>query len=662
MKLLFENWREYLNEDEFYEVDASDENEEYCPACVEEEKQKACKPTKGKRFAKRVDGKCRSYGQSGKAKDGGDRIRPGTAKADAYCARSAGIKKCKNPPCANTLSRKKWKCQGKRSVEDELQEKTRAAKKGIQLPSAADKLKEYLPENDRHPTHYMQFSDVNKLGINPKSTYNTPLGIYSYPITSLTYRKFARGKLPFAQDRKFVLVFKPREGANIVYSWGDENNGGVSDEDFSKGVIALFSDKAAAIAKSDTMSREFQKYKHGWAMSQEERKKVASDLINAVQDEDEKATRRWEKNPMVRLFVKVIVDKWAAPPYNKFEKYEHAVESFQSMFDLKDPYYGPYVGGIASDFTKADFLKIGAGLAPLAGGLEVAAEKNLEAFQKQEGYVASDDLSVAKATPTYKKMLQNTYKKHNMGHLWWLTRQVSSSDNSKIWRTLLQKVLGIDGVVDVAGEGLIHDAEPIQGVFFSRSAIDQVATIPNTETPDAISRRETAKTTQDIERWFVGYYADIFGGKPRKSQVAGFPNDLIKLWNKNKSELWFAPDEISSFRKFSNWLLGISQEDVLFVSGTQANAEQKRATLKNEIDARVFDLWDITYFNKFKDQLLVKNPKIEVSPKELKQLKDEMADMTFKFYDAVKGGSMNIKDAVEKTKKAHEDILNTLFH
>lgn len=90
--------------------------EEYEALMDEKKKKKACKPAKGKRFAKRVNGKCRSYGQSGKAKDGGDRIRPGTAKADAYCARSAGIKKCKNPPCANTLSRKKWKCQGKRSV------------------------------------------------------------------------------------------------------------------------------------------------------------------------------------------------------------------------------------------------------------------------------------------------------------------------------------------------------------------------------------------------------------------------------------------------------------------------------------------------------------------------------------------------------------------
>ena len=82
----------------------------------EKKKKKACKPAKGKRFAKREDGKCRSYGQEGKAKGGGDRIRPGTAKGDAYCARSAKIKKCKNPPCANALSRKKWKCRGSKSV------------------------------------------------------------------------------------------------------------------------------------------------------------------------------------------------------------------------------------------------------------------------------------------------------------------------------------------------------------------------------------------------------------------------------------------------------------------------------------------------------------------------------------------------------------------
>jgi len=79
-------------------------------------------PAKGKRFVKVVKnpktGRTRkvSYGQAGKSKSGTDRIQPGTKKGDAYCARSAGIKKCKNPPCANDLSRKKWRCRGKKSM------------------------------------------------------------------------------------------------------------------------------------------------------------------------------------------------------------------------------------------------------------------------------------------------------------------------------------------------------------------------------------------------------------------------------------------------------------------------------------------------------------------------------------------------------------------
>ena len=100
----------------------SKKNEELNEEEMEEaKKKKPCKPSKGKRFAKRVDGKCRSFGQKGQAKGGGDRIRPGTKKGDAYCARSAKIKKCKNPPCANALSRKKWKCRGSKSMKEQTE-------------------------------------------------------------------------------------------------------------------------------------------------------------------------------------------------------------------------------------------------------------------------------------------------------------------------------------------------------------------------------------------------------------------------------------------------------------------------------------------------------------------------------------------------------------
>ena len=87
------------------------------------------KPSKGKRFVKVVTNpktgrkKKVSYGQAGQAKSGGDRIRPGTKKGDAYCARSMGIKyrqsvkKQNDPNTPNNLSRKKWKCRGKKSMK-----------------------------------------------------------------------------------------------------------------------------------------------------------------------------------------------------------------------------------------------------------------------------------------------------------------------------------------------------------------------------------------------------------------------------------------------------------------------------------------------------------------------------------------------------------------
>jgi hypothetical protein len=72
---------------------------------------KVGKPAKGKAIAVVVGGKKRSVGQAGVVP------KPGTAKGDAYCARSQKIKKCKDAPCANDISRKRWGCRGKKSIK-----------------------------------------------------------------------------------------------------------------------------------------------------------------------------------------------------------------------------------------------------------------------------------------------------------------------------------------------------------------------------------------------------------------------------------------------------------------------------------------------------------------------------------------------------------------
>lgn len=79
------------------------------------------KPAKGKAKVKiTASGKKVSYGQAGKAKDGGSRVRAGTKKGDSYCARSAGqmkkhSKAAKDPNSPLRLSRKRWKCSGTKS-------------------------------------------------------------------------------------------------------------------------------------------------------------------------------------------------------------------------------------------------------------------------------------------------------------------------------------------------------------------------------------------------------------------------------------------------------------------------------------------------------------------------------------------------------------------
>lgn len=84
------------------------------------------KPAKGKAkvktFRDSKTGRQRkvSYGQAGKAKGGGPRVKPGTSKGDSYCARSMGQMKshpsaAKDPNSPLRLSRKRWKCSGSKS-------------------------------------------------------------------------------------------------------------------------------------------------------------------------------------------------------------------------------------------------------------------------------------------------------------------------------------------------------------------------------------------------------------------------------------------------------------------------------------------------------------------------------------------------------------------
>ena len=100
----------YLEESLYYGLIEEDDE------LLEKKKKKGCKPSKGKKYARRVKGKCVSYGAKGY------KIAPGTSKGNSYCARSYGDMKSHGKDCSGKdrstplcLSRKKWKCSGKYS-------------------------------------------------------------------------------------------------------------------------------------------------------------------------------------------------------------------------------------------------------------------------------------------------------------------------------------------------------------------------------------------------------------------------------------------------------------------------------------------------------------------------------------------------------------------
>ena len=104
-----EEMESYMEQALFYGLIEEDDTLE-----EKKKKKKGCKPSKGKKYARRVKGKCVSYGAKGY------KIAPGTSKGNSYCARSYGDMKSHGKDCSGKdrstplcLSRKKWKCSGK---------------------------------------------------------------------------------------------------------------------------------------------------------------------------------------------------------------------------------------------------------------------------------------------------------------------------------------------------------------------------------------------------------------------------------------------------------------------------------------------------------------------------------------------------------------------
>lgn len=98
--------------------------------------------------------------------------------------------------------------------------------------SAYQALKQYSDD----PTIYISFTDIDKVGINPKSKFNTPLGIYCYNLEQawnmydVDRRKDLKG-LPFAADRPNIYVLQAKVNDSFIEDMYSEYGSDKYDKD-----------------------------------------------------------------------------------------------------------------------------------------------------------------------------------------------------------------------------------------------------------------------------------------------------------------------------------------------------------------------------------------------------------------------------------------------
>ena len=88
------------------------------------------------------------------------------------------------------------------------------------------------------PDVYISFRDINKIGINPFTKFNTPNGIYTYPLKEM-WKNVVNNTIPYAGERPLVYVVKLKSKKGFVNDMYKDYGSNDYDKDMKK-LIKLY--------------------------------------------------------------------------------------------------------------------------------------------------------------------------------------------------------------------------------------------------------------------------------------------------------------------------------------------------------------------------------------------------------------------------------------
>jgi len=79
----------------------------------------------------------------------------------------------------------------------------------------ANQLEQYA-NGDMSPVHFMSFRGRPTGEINYQTTYNTPPGFYTYPVTKGFINQYTKGRVPFAANEPYLVVIRKTDDASMM--------------------------------------------------------------------------------------------------------------------------------------------------------------------------------------------------------------------------------------------------------------------------------------------------------------------------------------------------------------------------------------------------------------------------------------------------------------
>jgi len=308
--------------------------------------------------------------------------------------------------------------------------------------SAYQYLKQYKDRDDI----YISFTDLLKIGIKPMSTFNTPNGIYTYPLKEFWKRyrveqsKEVGGVAPFAGERKYIAIIKAKHSKGFVQD--------------------MYKDYT-----SKNYDRDIEKLKKLFGVQNNSSRVFIKEALTFLK----KRLPKFFDKDVAKIVLEEIKEIRFSILCDDF------IDETRSIIKWKDG---------NKDKSEKELKKL------------LKELKELPTYFDGNDTLTSiiDDASWA-----------STHKSP-IGMFWYITMMLSriklsdkllgNHSNTQKWNNLLRK-LGYTGFGDKSGKGLIHDAEPLQALFLTKNEITVIDQIPNKDYKGRISLKFVDNTENE---------------------------------------------------------------------------------------------------------------------------------------------------------------------